>query len=156
MSYGIKDLECRAPTLMAENAEIAFEVLIYEHLRQFLAPDGHAPGPMARNSRQVAQALEFIHAHYAEPIATGDIARAAGIGERALQKAFMTDLGQTPFEFLAKVRVRSARERLLTPDARESVTQIALDCGLTHLGRFAKRYRETYGETPSQTLANNK
>ena len=33
-----------------------------------------------------------------------------------------------------------------------SVTEVAMTCGLRHLGRFAAEYHHRYGETPSQTL----
>jgi len=35
----------------------------------------------------------------------------------------------------------------------ESVSHAAMDCGFTHLGRFAAAYRDAYGESPSRTLA---
>ncbi|MFJ9009929.1 helix-turn-helix domain-containing protein [Streptomyces canus] len=33
-----------------------------------------------------------------------------------------------------------------------TVTEVAHVWGFVHLGRFARRYRERYGESPSQTL----
>jgi AraC-like DNA-binding protein len=42
---------------------------------------------------------------------------------------------------------------LLRGDPRGcKVTNIASDLGFTELGRFAVRYRQMFGETPSQTL----
>jgi transcriptional regulator GlxA family with amidase domain len=32
------------------------------------------------------------------------------------------------------------------------VTQIALECGFTDLAFFARKYREQFGERPSETL----
>jgi TolB-like protein len=34
----------------------------------------------------------------------------------------------------------------------QTVTEVAARCGLNHTGRFAIRYRQRYGETPSETL----
>jgi len=34
-----------------------------------------------------------------------------------------------------------------------SVTEVALSCGFNHLSKFAKSYRERFGELPSETLA---
>ena len=46
-----------------------------------------------------------------------------------------------------------SRHELLEPgDAAEGVAEVAFRWGFTHLGRFAARYAELYGETPSQTL----
>jgi transcriptional regulator GlxA family with amidase domain len=32
------------------------------------------------------------------------------------------------------------------------VTRVAMDCGFFHLGRFARDYRQAFGESPSVTL----
>jgi transcriptional regulator GlxA family with amidase domain len=51
------------------------------------------------------------------------------------------------------VRLRHAREMLATPDHETSVTSVAFVCGFGNLGHFARDYRETFGERPSETLA---
>ncbi len=33
-----------------------------------------------------------------------------------------------------------------------TVTMVALDCGLAHLGRFSQEYSRKFGEAPSETL----
>jgi transcriptional regulator GlxA family with amidase domain len=38
----------------------------------------------------------------------------------------------------------------------DNVSSIAIDCGFVNLGLFASRYRRTFGELPSQTLARNR
>jgi len=50
-------------------------------------------------------------------------------------------------------RLASARERLRRRAPNELISNIALDCGFQHLGRFSLSYRETYGESPRDTLA---
>jgi AraC-like DNA-binding protein len=59
----------------------------------------------------------------------------------------------TPHAFFLRRRLNEARQLLLREDAeRRNVTDIALSLGFSELGRFAVRYREMFGETPSQTL----
>jgi transcriptional regulator GlxA family with amidase domain len=46
-----------------------------------------------------------------------------------------------------------ARRRLIASDpGKVTVTWIAIGTGFNHLGRFARYYRKTYGESPSETL----
>jgi transcriptional regulator GlxA family with amidase domain len=42
---------------------------------------------------------------------------------------------------------------LATPDLETSVTSVAFVCGFGNLGHFARDYRETFGERPSETLS---
>src|SRR6185295_650419 len=44
------------------------------------------------------------------------------------------------------------RRELLRASPEATTTEIAMRCGIGHLGRFAAAYRERYGETPSTTL----
>jgi AraC-like DNA-binding protein len=76
----------------------------------------------------------------------------AGKNASALCRIFMKHRGYTPMQFLRQVRMRRARKRLLSPDADDTVTSISLECGFTHLSRFAGEYRRQYGERPSAIL----
>ena len=50
--------------------------------------------------------------------------------------------------------LNAARLDLVADDSPlHTVTEIALDNGFTHLGRFSVNYRELFGESPSETLA---
>jgi transcriptional regulator GlxA family with amidase domain len=53
-------------------------------------------------------------------------------------------------EFLRSRRLELARTRLLS-SPESTVTEIALDCGFGHLGRFSIQYRAHFGEGPLQT-----
>lgn len=106
-------------------------------------------------ARQLAvrRAVEYIESHAEMPLTVGEIAAAAGVGIRALQQGFQTALGIEPMRYLREVRLARARQDLLTMDIDEAgVAEVAYRWGFAHLGRFARRYRELYGETPSDTL----
>jgi AraC-like DNA-binding protein len=74
------------------------------------------------------------------------------VPRRTLEKHFRCFVGCAPLEFLRTERLGQARRKLLMAPPRASVMEIAADCGLNHLGRFAAAYRDRYGETPSETL----
>jgi AraC-like DNA-binding protein len=102
--------------------------------------------------RRVRMAEEFLRAHSDDPLTMEDLARAVGVGSRALQLAFRAHRGVSPRALLQGFRMERARARLLAPDPAASVTDIALLSGFAHVGRFAAAYRDRYGETPSDTL----
>ena len=109
-------------------------------------------GPSQR--RAVRAAVDYIEAHLALDISVGDVADAAGIGIRTLQKQFREDVGQSPLAFMRDRRLERARADLAdaAPGPGVSVTDIALRWQFNHLGRFSSSYKARFGESPSATL----
>lgn len=108
--------------------------------------------PKATGSQSVRRAREYIHAHAADPISLSELAARLGVGLRALQIAFRRELGCSPREYLMTCRLEVARSRLLAAGEGATVTQIALDCGFSDMTVFSRKYREQFGEKPSETL----
>ena len=108
----------------------------------------HAP---ALSASRLAAVEAWIDAHLEEPITVGRLCQVAGVGERALQKAFESRRGLSPMRFVVERRLALARQLLENAGPFDTVTDIALRLGF-HLGRFAGLYRELFGESPSQTL----
>lgn len=113
---------------------------------------GARPTDAAAALNRVRMAEEIMRARSAEPLAMHEVAQALGVGLRSLQLAFRAVRGEEPRATLARIRLDAARARLLAAGEGDSVTTIALDCGFTHLSRFATAYRRTFGERPGETL----
>jgi AraC-like DNA-binding protein len=101
---------------------------------------------------RLADVEAWIEAHLEEPISVGRLCVVAGVGERALQKAFEARRGMSPMRFVVERRLVAARRLLTRVDARDDVTDIAVKLGFGHVGRFASQYRQAFGESPSQSL----
>ena len=100
----------------------------------------------------VRRAEEYINQNLANHISLEDLVEICGVSGRSLYNGFKRFRATTPMRFLKDRRLAAARDRLKTMDpSRESVTAIALDCGFTHLSRFAQDYRQMFGELPSET-----
>ncbi|MGB8198558.1 MAG: helix-turn-helix transcriptional regulator [Pseudonocardiaceae bacterium] len=104
--------------------------------------------------RAVRRAVAFIDAHAGEDIGIAEIAEAARIGPRALQRAFRQYRDTTPMEYLRRVRLDHAHRELLVadPSRGDTVSAIAARWGFAHAGRFSMAYHAVYGCFPSQTL----
>ena len=100
---------------------------------------------------RLALVEDWIGAHLEDPITIGRLCEVAGVGERALQKAFESRRGLSPMGFVAERRLAMAHHLLESAGPLGTVTDIAVRLGF-HLGRFAGMYRDLFGETPSQTL----
>jgi AraC-like DNA-binding protein len=93
----------------------------------------------------------WIEAHLDEPITIGRLCAVAGVGERSLQKSFVSRRGMSPMRFVTERRLAAARRQLMTANGRD-VTSVALQFGFCHVGRFAQLYRQAFGEAPSESL----
>lgn len=103
---------------------------------------------------QLGRALEFVVAQADQDITVSDIAAAAGVSVRALQRTFQRRLGIRPLTALRNERLRRAHDDLLAADrsSDETVRSVAARWGFTNAGRFAAAFAERYGELPSSTL----
>ena len=112
------------------------------------------PHPGFTGPATLRRAVTYIHAHADAPLTVADLARAAGIGVRALQDTFRQHLDRTPQQYLQQVRLHRAHRELQAadPTTGDTVTTIARRWGFTNAGRFAAQHHAAYGETPAQTL----
>ncbi len=71
------------------------------------------------------------------------------LGQAQLARKIKALTGKTPVELVRDFRLLHARE-LLTSTSR-SITEIGIDCGFNLAAYFTRCYRETFGETPTET-----
>ncbi len=108
--------------------------------------------PPTLTGRSKAQFLaDYIEANWQKPLTVEDIAEACRTSSRSVFARFKLERGASPAAYLRDVRLSHARDMLLAPGGG-SVIDVALKCGFSSFGHFARRYREKYGELPSTTL----
>ena len=84
----------------------------------------------------------------------GALRAAGGVPRRTLNHAFQQVLGMGPVTYWRRLRLNQVRRSLreLRANAEpKSVTEIALDHGFWHLGRFSSQYRELFGNSPRES-----
>ncbi|MFB9389135.1 AraC family transcriptional regulator [Streptomyces coeruleoprunus] len=102
----------------------------------------------------VKRVMDAVRERPEHPFTVTELAALARVSPRRLQESFRAHVGMTPMEYVRDVRLARTRAELCAaePGAGVTVSEVAWRWGFTHLGRFAARYRERFGETPSQTL----
>ena len=82
-----------------------------------------------------------------------DICRRLRVSERTLRRACSSYLGMTPHEYIISHRLNMARITFTYSDPHSvKVSDIADQYGFSDNSRFARLYRNLFGETPSVTL----
>lgn len=127
--------------------------LIADWLGEAPAETGGDARALGADDMRVRQVEEIMRARIDEPLSVADLAQELGLSLRSLQLAFHNVRGEGPRARLTRIRLELAREALLAAEPPLQVTTVALDCGFTHLSRFAEAYLRAFGERPSETLA---
>lgn len=117
--------------------------------------DGGRSDTMARQHHQmiIRRFMEVLDSQPAGTAYMQDISDAIGVSSRTLRMACQTQLGVSPTQYLLLRRMGLARRALRKADPGVTrVTDVATEFGFLELGRFAVKYRQIFGETPSSTL----
>lgn len=97
---------------------------------------------------------DVVVAHRDKPLRLKELCGATGMSRRGLEYLFRDTLDIGVNAFVHRQRLHGARGALLRAEPEPGgVKRIALDWGFWHFGRFAREYRELFGECPNVTLA---
>jgi AraC-like DNA-binding protein len=95
----------------------------------------------------ITRAREFIAANYAEDLSLTSVARAVHMSTFYFCKQFKKATGLNFTNYLGRVRVEQAKERLLNPHIR--ISEVAYEVGFQSLTHFNRVFRKLTGESPS-------
>lgn len=101
----------------------------------------------SETQKLVQQAMGFIHEHFKEPISRADIASSLSINEQYLSRCFNKEMGIGPMVYLSRYRIEQAK-RLLESGSL-SITQVAMEVGMSSQSYFSRVFQEETGVTPS-------
>ena len=100
------------------------------------------------NRHAVLAAIEAMESRIADPLALSELARAAGVSARHLNRQFSAGLGLSAGAFYRDLRLDKSRELLRQTDL--PVLEIAIATGFSSAAHFATAYRKRFGEAPSR------
>jgi AraC-like DNA-binding protein len=102
----------------------------------------------------VRRVEDWVDGRPPETIQIADLCGALHLSRRTLHRAFAETLGMGPARYLTLKRLTAVRTELRRSDPAEmNVTDAATKYGFWELGRFAREYRQMFGERPSETLS---
>lgn len=97
--------------------------------------------------------LDYIERNLKLELPAEALAEQACMSLRSLYALFDRHLGTTPKQYVRQRKLQRLHECLADPSCSvRSVTELAMDYGFMHLGRFAESYRQQFAELPSETF----
>jgi len=101
----------------------------------------------ASRDRDLLRAKDLVDSRYFDPLAVGDLARAAGFSQAHFSRQFRRTFGESPHAYLLTRRMERAAALLRNTD--RSVADICFDVGLQSVGSFTTSFSRTYGVSPT-------
>ncbi len=102
--------------------------------------------------RRLCRARDFAGASFREPVRLDDLARTACLSPFHFHRLFTSTFGETPHDFLTRLRIEHAKQVLATDHL--SVTDICFDSGYASLGSFSMKFQTMVGQSPSEYRRN--
>lgn len=100
----------------------------------------------------VRRCQEIVRANADEPPSILALCEQLRVSRRTLQSSFQLVSSMRPVEYLRTLRLNAVRRRLMSTTAKAvNVGEVAAEQGFYHLSHFSARYRELFGESPSET-----
>ena len=137
----------------------ALRCKVIEDFAAVLADAGPVGSSSGRANRSVwehyaRQAREYLDTHVDRAVSLAELCRVTGTSARTLQYAFRDHYGVSPHVYHRSRRLSAVHQVLKQRWMGETtITDVALDHGFWHLGRFGQAYKLRFGESPSETLA---
>ncbi|SMG61367.1 AraC family transcriptional regulator [Paraburkholderia susongensis] len=121
------------------------------HLLQYYScgSDAHRAGPARPERlvpRRIRRVIDYIRANLAEDLAIAELASQAGLSSFHFARVFRRETGETPHQFVMRLRLEEAARLLRATD--QTVLQIALGVGFENASHFSVQFKRGHGVTP--------
>lgn len=91
---------------------------------------------------------QYLHEQYAQKITLDTLSARYNISKYHLQRSFQRYFGQSPGEYLTRLRLTRAKELLRATDL--PVSEVAYRVGMENTSHFISVFRSREGATPQQ------
>lgn len=127
------------------------DLLVRKLLTTFPSNVSQQPAPASQDP-QLVGILDYVAANIKADLSVEELAAMCRVSVRTVYNLFAKQLSTTPRLYIKQMKFKALHQDLLTLASVRNVTEVALDYGFTHLGRFSSDYKRIFGELPSETL----
>jgi transcriptional regulator GlxA family with amidase domain len=103
-------------------------------------------GQRSHGDDEIKQVQDYIEQHYGDRIAVETLAGLINTGRRTFERRFKQATGNTPIEYIQRVRMEAAKK--FFEASRKNVSEIMFDVGYTDTNAFRDTFKKITGLTP--------
>lgn len=96
--------------------------------------------------RRLCRGRDLLADEYQSRVLLGQAARQACLSEFHFHRLFRATFGETPHDFLTRLRMQRARQMLASD---RTVTEVCFEVGYGSLGTFSSKFRAQFGRSPA-------
>jgi two-component system response regulator YesN len=100
-----------------------------------------------KNADVIDKIKSYIVENLAQDLSLNSIAEVVSLSSRYLSRIFKQETGENFVDFVTSVRMHKAGE--LIRSSEQNIEQIALQVSYNNPAYFAKKFKETFGLTPT-------
>jgi AraC-like DNA-binding protein len=145
----VRLLEClRSPVEARILGPSVVREIVY---RALCGPQGYLLMGMVERHGQASQintALQWIHAHYAEPFSVARIAGDVGMSVSAFHHQFKALTASAPVQYLKSVRLHKARTLIVNEGVGAAIA--ATSVGYESASQFSREFKRFFGASPTE------
>lgn len=101
-----------------------------------------------QRQRSLTNARDFMRHAYASPVRLADVSARAHLSPYHFLRVHRQAFGETPHEFLTRVRIERAKTLLAA--GSHNVTEACFEVGFSSLGSFSALFNDRVGVSPSE------
>jgi AraC family transcriptional regulator len=98
---------------------------------------------------RINKTFDYIESHLENSMTLEELATVANFSKFHFNRIFQSIVGETPFQFILRVRLEKAATLILT-NKKESISQIAYKCGFSDISIFSRNFKNYFHLSASQ------
>lgn len=98
---------------------------------------------------RINKTFDYIEKNLEKPITLGELAAEANFSRFHFNRIFHSMVGETPFQFIIRLRLERAASLMLT-NKHESISEIAYKCGFSDKSVFSRNFKNYFKIAASQ------
>jgi LacI family transcriptional regulator len=98
---------------------------------------------------RLCDAIDYLNENLATPLGVQELASHVGVSRRWMEYAFREALGQSPYQYIRRRRLKLA-QRMLEKDTRVKIYEIAKLSGFSSAKQFSMAFSQEFGSSPRE------